>query len=514
MPIEYTRVMQVHPLYERNRLRYEFLLNSYLGGDSYRRANYLTRYNTESENDYQMRLETTPVDNHCRSVIQIYNAFLFREQPERDYGSLVTDPSLEAFLADADLEGRDFNGFMKDAATYAAVFGHAWILVSKPATQTRTRAEELQQAVRPYVSLVTPINVLDWAWERAANGVHYLSYLKIAEDNDDGRTSTIREWTEESITSTTVDNSRREASTSVTEPNELGVIPAVLLYAQRGPQRGIGISDIEDIATAQRTIYNFNSEVEQGIRLSVHPSLVKTVGTEAVAGAGAVVQMEDNLDPGLKPYLLETAGSGIDSIHKSIREQVSAIDRMANLGSARAQEVSTLSGVAMETEFQMLNARLADKADNLEFCEENIWALWARYQDRVWDGVIDYPDSFNIRDEEREIRQLSMAKNTATDPKVLQVIDYKLLEMMGKEPEKILTYTADEPIAGRVYEDGEPIDPNLPGAYVPDTTEGVPEGQNCSNCEYWDNITGNCSKWDAPVRATYWCRKWDDRIED
>ena len=514
MPIEYTRVMQVHPLYERNRLRYQFLLNSYLGGDSYRRANYLTRYNTESENDYQMRLETTPVDNHCRSVVQIYNAFLFRQEPDRDYGTLITDPSLEAFLADADLEGRDFNGFMKDAATYAAVFGHTWVMVSKPATQTRTRAEELNQAIRPYVSLVTPINVLDWAWERAINGVHYLSYLKIAEDNDDGRTSTIREWTEEQIISTTVDNSRREASTQTIEPNELGIIPAVLLYAQRGPQRGIGISDIEDIATAQRTIYNFNSEVEQGIRLSVHPSLVKTVGTEAVAGAGAIVQIEDNLDPGLKPYLLETSGDGIDSIHKSIKEQVLAIDRMANLGSARAQEVSTLSGVAMETEFQMLNARLADKADNLEFCEENIWALWCRYQGRVWDGEIEYPDSFNIRDEEREIRQLAVAKNTATDPKVLAVIDYKLLEMMGKEPEKVLTYTADEPVEGRTYEDGEPIDPNLPAAYVPADTEGVPAGQNCGNCEYWDDITGNCSKFDAPVRATYWCRKWDDAIED
>ena len=589
MPIEYTRVMQVHPLYERNRLRYQFLLNSYLGGDSYRRANYLTRYNTESENDYQMRLETTPVDNHCRSVVQIYNAFLFRQEPDRDYGTLITDPSLEAFLADADLEGRDFNGFMKDAATYAAVFGHTWVLVSKPATQTRTRAEELNQAIRPYVSLVTPINVLDWAWERAANGVHYLSYLKIAEDNDDGRTSTIREWTEEQIISTTVDNSRREASTQTIEPNELGIIPAVLLYAQRGPQRGIGISDIEDIATAQRTIYNFNSEVEQGIRLSVHPSLVKTVGTEAVAGAGAIVQIEDNLDPGLKPYLLETSGDGIESIHKSIKEQVLAIDRMANLGSARAQEVSTLSGVAMETEFQMLNARLADKADNLEFCEENIWALWSRYQGRVWDGEINYPDSFNIRDEEREIRQLAVAKNTATDPKVLMVIDYKLLEMMGREPEKVLTNRAPDATkaqklkldligqvqetvqretgnetldmvlgsmaidtvvtnqvlrdqigreyAGeavdqtaleqaqqsesataqmwaRAYPDGEPVSDLLPAAYVPADTEGVPEGQNCGNCEYWDDITGNCSKWDAPVRATYWCRKWDDAIED
>ena len=515
MSQEYTRIMQVHPLYERNRLRWQFLLNSYMGGEDYRTANYLTRYVTESETDYQTRLETTPIDNHCRSVIQIYNAFLFREEPSRDFGSLITDPSLEAFLADADLEGRSFNGFVKDAATYAAVFGHAWVIVSKPATQVRTRAEELGQAIRPYVSLVTPLAVLDWRWQRAPNGVYYLDYLKIAEDNDDGRTSTIREWTETEITTTVVDNTRRETeNTTQVEPNELGRIPAVLLYAQRGPQRGQGISDIEDIATAQRTIYNFNSEIEQGVRLSVHPSLVKTTGTEASAGAGAIIQMEDNMDPGLKPFLLETSGSSIDSIHKSIQQQISAIDRMANLGSARAQEVSTLSGVAMETEFAMLNARLADKADNLETCEESIWELWARYQGRVWDGEIDYPDSFNIRDEEREIRQLSVIKNTATDPKVLQVVDYNLLEFMDVEPAKILTYQAETPIEGRTYPDGEPIDANLPAAYVPATTDGVPTGQMCATCEYWDDITGLCAKFDAPVRATYWCRKWDSRIED
>ena len=590
MSQEYTRIMQVHPVYERNRVRWQFLLNSYMGGEMYRHANYLTRYNSESENDYQMRLESTPIDNHCRSVIQIYNAFLFREEPDRDWGSLVTDPSLEDFLADADLEGRSFNGFMKDAATYASVFGQAWIIVSKPATQVRTRAEELGQNIRPYVSLISPLSVLDWSWARAANGVYYLEYLKIAEDNDDGATTTIKEWTEETITSTVVNNTRREsATTSTVEPNELGRIPAVLLYAQRGPTRGQGISDIEDIATAQRTIYNLNSEVEQGIRLSVHPSLVKTVGTEAIAGAGAIVQIEDNMDPGLKPYLLETSGSSIDSIHKSIQEQIAAIDRMANLGSARAQEVSTLSGVAMETEFAMLNARLADKADNLEVCEEQIWSLWARYQGGVWDGEVEYPDSFNIRDEERELRQLNVAKNAATDPMVLRVIDYQLLEALGKEPEKVLVnslaqptdakmrqldlikqvqatvqvetgnetldmvlgsmaidtvvqndtlreqigneYAGDpvdqmaieqaqqsESVSARVwtrtYPDGEPVSDLLPAAYVPANTAGVPEGQNCGNCEYWDDITGNCSKFDAPVRATYWCRKWDDSIED
>jgi len=453
---EYIKVMETHPFYEKNRLRWKFLLESYLGGDEYKQGNYLTRYVTESENDYQMRLETTPIDNHCRSVIQIYNAFLFREKPKRDFGSLANDPNLEAFLKDADLEGRSFDNFMKDAATYSAIFGHAWIMVSKPATQSRTRAEELGQNIRPYVSLISPLNILDWHWTRAVNGVHYIDYLKIAEDNDDGRTTTIREWTETDITTTLIDNTRRDANLVSVEPNDLGRIPAVLLYAQRGIQRGFGISDIEDVSTAQRAIYNFNSNIEEGIRLGTHPSLVKTPGTEAVAGAGSIIQMEDNMDPGLKPYLLEPSGNSIESIHESIREQVSAIDRMANLGSARAQEVSQLSGVALETEFQMLNARLSDKADNLELCEENIWTLWAEYEGRVFDGEIDYPDSFNIRDQERELKQLNIAKATSSDPAVARVIDYQLLELLGVEAEEYIT---EQPTESTDFVAHEMIDP-------------------------------------------------------
>jgi hypothetical protein len=34
----------------------------------------------------------------------------------------------------------------------------------------------------------------------------------------------------------------------------------------------------------------------------------------------------------------------------------------------------------METEFQLLNAKLSEKADNLELAEEQMWRLFAIYQ--------------------------------------------------------------------------------------------------------------------------------------
>jgi hypothetical protein len=235
-----------------------------------------------------------------------------------------------------------------------------------------------------------------------------------------------------------VDEERKEVTDMTIEPNQLGKIPAVIVYAQRSPQRGIGISDINDIADLQRAIYNELSEIEQGIRLSSHPSLVKTPDTEAVAGAGAIIQIPDGLDPGLKPYLLENSGSNLTSIFAATKSKVDAIDRIAHTGSVRAISERTLSGVAMSTEFRQLEARLSEKADSLAWSEENIWSLWALYQGKVWDGEIEYPKSFSIQDESAEYDKLSKAKAIVTDPRIANVIDYKVLELMGENPQLIL----------------------------------------------------------------------------
>jgi hypothetical protein len=513
MSQEFENITVVHEVYKHQSDRWRYLLQSFIGGDAYRRGRFLTRYMYESDSDYAERIDTTPLDNHCKSVIQVYNAFLFRDEPEREFGSLIQDSSLESFLEDADLEGRSLNAFMKDAATYSSVFGHSWILVTKPNTNAKTRAEELAQEVRPYVSLLTPLAVLDWHWKRAPNGVYYLSYFKYREDSDDSRYYVIKEWYEDRIVTTEIDGQRREVQSVITEENGLGTIPAVIVYSQRSTMRGLGVSDIQDISDQQRSIYNEYSEIEQAIRLSGHPSLVKTADVEAIAGAGAIIQMPENMDPGLKPYLLEPGQQNVDAIYTSVTNRINSIDRMANLGSVRVTQAREMSGIAMQTEFQMLNARLSEKADNLELAEEQMWRFYARYQNLIWDGTVHYEDDYNIKDNGRELSVLNAARTAATDPAVLRMIDYKIVEVLGKSGAEVLTYTAERPISGRTYPDGQAIDPNLPAAYVSADTDGVPPGQNCSNCENFNSISGLCSKFDAPVRGTFWCAKWDDNIQ-
>ncbi len=424
-------------IYTDYQNRWQYLLESYIGGEVYRDGLHLTKYQLESGEEYAQRLRSAHLDNHCASVISVYNSFLFREEPFRDLANLTNLPSTQSFLKDADKDGTNFNNFMKDVATFSSIFGHAWVIVSKPNVGARTMADELNSNIRPYVNLITPLNMLDWSWRRLIDGSYALDYIRYIEDSN-GSVRTIKEWTTETITTRVIDLDKDYEESKIVEVNGLGLIPAVIAYNKKTSVRGIGMGDINDISDSQRFIYNMANELEQTIRLDSHPSLVTTPDVIAGNGSGSIVQMPNDLDPGLKPYLLTYNGASSSSIMDAIKSAVASIDKMANIGSIRATEATRASGVAQQQEFELLNARLSEKGDNLELCEEHIWELFAAYLGTTFDGYIEYPNSFNIRDVDNEYAQLETAKKAVTNPSVLKLIDKRVIELLGEDPEEYL----------------------------------------------------------------------------
>ena len=426
-------ILQAHDAYKFYLNRWTFLGDSFNGGYDFFMGRYLEPYYYESREDYEKRLRMVAVDNHVKSITGIYNSFLYRRDVKRDYGNL-NGPALDAFLDDADLDGRSYDAFMRDLSAYTMVYGNCWVIIDKPNTQVNTRAEELAQGIRPYVSIFTPDNVMDWKYERSANGAYTLTYLKVKEEIIDDK-QYVREYTPDEVNVYMIDGDEKTGDLEYSMPNTLGKVPAVCVYAQRSNIRGIGISPMGDIADIQKELYEFNSEIEQIVRLTNHPSLVKTVDTEASAGAGSIVQLPQGLDPGLKPYLLQPDGASIESVLQTLERKVDSIDRMACLGGIRSIESRRLSGIGLQTEFQMLNAKLADFAMNLEHAEEQIWRCWAMYQGEVWQGTVEYPRSFSIQDKVNDIQMLKMAKDSAiADPNIIKEIDAKIYETIFEEP--------------------------------------------------------------------------------
>ena len=435
--------LDTHKDYKENINQWEYYIRSYNGGYDYTLGQYLNRYNLELDNEFNQRLANTPCDNHCKNIIQIYSSFLFRAKAKRDFGSMADEVSLEFFMKDADLEGNSFNSVIKQAQNYASIYGHCFMILDKPSIQTRTRADELNQDIRPYISLVTPENCLDWNFKREVNVKYYLDYLKIREEVDKDGGIYLRMWYPDRV-DTVYQKDNEEPTVIDTANNPIGKIPAVILYNSKSHKRGIGQSDLTDISDLQKAIYNEYSEIEQLIRLTNHPSLVKTPGVNASAGAGAVIEMPEEMEPNLKPYLLQPSGQNLNAIMESIKHKVEAINRIAHTGAVRTTRQQVSSGIALQTEFELLNARLSEKADNLEIAEESLFRLYAQFQNTQFDGEIVYPDSFNIRDYATDLQFYSMAKSmNLQSPTFNKEIDKEIVRSVIDDDE-LLTQSFEE----------------------------------------------------------------------
>ena len=431
--MENSVIENTHPIYEDYKHRWSFYLRSYMGGEDYKEGGYLTSYISEDKDEYARRLDLTPMDNHCKNIVHIYSSFLWRVPPTRAFNSLANNSALTPFMKDADLDGRSFNAFMRQAQVWSSVYGHVWLMIDKPQSNASTRAEELDQEIRPYMTLITPENVFDWKYERTASGRHKLVYLKVRESVDRiSNTETevyYRVWREDTIETWRATNNEEQHLETI--DNTLGKIPAVFLPANRSPLRGIGTSDISDVSYMQRAIYQELSEVEQLIRISNHPTLVKTFETDASAGAGAVINLPDDMDGNLKPYQMQPSGANLDAVRASISDKVESINRMAHMGAVRGTEAMTQSGVAMQTEFQMLNAKLAEKADILELVEEQIFDLFCQWQQVTNDVEVFYPDAFDLRDYDKELVFLQQMRATGVQSETLgKEIDKKIADLV------------------------------------------------------------------------------------
>jgi len=391
----YTReqALDTHKDYKETVTNWEYFIRSYNGGYDYMTGQYLNRYNLELDNEFNQRLLNTPCDNHCKNIIQIYSSFLFRVKPTRELGDMANEASLENFLKDTDLDGNDFDSVIKQAQNYSAIYGHCFLILDKPKVTTNTKADELAQDIRPYLSIVTPENVLDWNYKREVNGKYSLDYLKVREEVDKDGGSYIRLWF---------------------------------------PDR------IDTIYVASQAIYNEFSEIEQLIRLTNHPSLVKTPSVNASAGAGAIIEMPEEIEPNLKPYLLQPSGQNLQSIMDSITKKVESINRIAHTGSVRTTKTQVSSGIALQTEFELLNARLSEKADNLEIAEEQLFRIYALFQNTKFDGEINYPDSFNIRDYSTDLMFYQQAKAiNVKSPTLVKEIDKEIARAVVDDNEKL-----------------------------------------------------------------------------
>jgi len=438
------QLKQVHPVYAKHSRLAQYLSKSYIGGEEYRAGEYLTQYVNElatGTGHYDRRLQSNPLNNYVKTTIDIYRSFLFRELPARTLGTLTDNPLVQQWLLDTDQDGQSMDSFMKSVNDLACVQGNVWILVDKPAYAVQTQAQEIALGIRAYACVYTPQNVLNWRYERSITGKNVLQEIRVVESESQNHI-TISVWTPEQIQRYTIAKDSTGEYTSITDysefTNPLAEVPFICYAPIPGAVRGTGYSLVEDVADQQRFIYNLNSELFQTIRISSHPSLVKTAATQANAGAGAVITMPEDLEPGLAPFLLQPTGATVSGILDTINQCVETIQRTTHTSAVQATRTSATSGVALQTERQLLNAKLSDIADTLEETEIKMWRLWSMWQNISLpaDFSIDYIDTFDIRDSHSELALYEKAMSLVPNAEFQQYVQSDVVGMIVEDPQE------------------------------------------------------------------------------
>ena len=122
----------------------------------------------------------------------------------------------------------------------------------------------------------------------------------------------------------------------------------------------------------------------------------------------------------------------------SISKKVESINRIAHTGAVRTTKTAVSSGIALQTEFELLNARLSEKADNLQIAEEQLFRLYALFQNGTFDGEINYPDSFNIRDYATDLIYYQQAKSLSIgSPTFMKEVDKEIARAVVDDNEKL-----------------------------------------------------------------------------
>lgn len=395
--LEYT-----NELYDGAIDDWKFFVRSYMGGSSYKRGDYLLQHPFESSANYERRKETAYYYNYCAPIVDVFTSHLFKKGAVRDYGNLSGDPLFQSFLFDADLNGANFHQFMRDGARFASIYGHVSFIIDKPGVETKTKAEARDKDIRPYITMVTPENVLDWTYARDERGSLNLSMVKIYEGAGEYRIWTKEDW---SLWKVTVNDDDDESVKLLDSgDHSLGKVPIVTLYNKSTTIRMKGVSDLEDIADINKNIYYLCSDAKEIIENTAFPMLAvpyskMTSDDEVEVGPKNIFQFDPEFS-GAKPYWLEAPHSSLSEIREWVRQDINEIHRIAKMGGARATEGSgrSQSGVALELEYQQLHALLSEKADNIEQAERDIFNFWALWEAREFSGYVDYPDDFSVRD--------------------------------------------------------------------------------------------------------------------
>ncbi len=404
---------RTYGMYEEFCRWWDFYLNSYEGGEDYLRANYLFRHVKEDEDDFRDRIERSYYYNFCRAMVDTYVAHIFRKA-----GSIYRrgddEGDYERFLQDVDARGSSMNVFMQEQVAPAGqIFGQVFVVVDRPRFkgELRSKAEEKEKGIRPYLVAVDPRDVLDFRLDSRGN----LLWVRIKEPKEQTadpfyKTSSEedyeyvhRTWTREAWFVHDEEGNLLES-----DEHKLGRVPVVTVFnVESRKYPGFGVSALSDIAPINRSIYNWcslNDEFlyRQCFNILALPEM-PGVKRRKIGPGNALTYPIDAARP---PHYIYPPVEPGEYLLKNIDAAIRQIYRLAVLGAVWGiDRPQSASGISKAYDLYQTNQNLVKKAKNLEQAEVEIGAIWG-----LWEGkkdfrpTVEYPVDFKISDVAEDLK--------------------------------------------------------------------------------------------------------------
>jgi hypothetical protein len=424
----------MHPHYEEFHLQWGDWYNWYAGKGI---EQYIFQHYRERSENFRKRRARAYYYNYTGSIVDLIAGFLYSKTVSRTFfrqdERLAQQEHIEKndFWMDCDLRKTSINEFMQKVFIFTQIWGFVDVVVDMPRMHEEIVNEQqrLDASIRPYLYYILPTNMLNWEVDDKGE-FYWVRWVERVDKQLDPfspkppvkiwryTTWTRSEWFIHTVTQ--VKGQRKIAALIDAGEHQLGVVPVVRFYGKRDLlDQNQGQSFVEPIGRINVDIANSISLLTEEIRSKVFNILVledpNALGDAEGSAAGSTgVEIGNNnalmWAGSHPPYYLAPASDPGQFILQFVQKSTDEIYKLATLWTDTGIRESR-SGVSYSYEFNRTNSMLADKAQLMEEGEIAIHRLYTLWLGETWEGLIDYPDSYDVEVLEQELLTTTQAKN-------------------------------------------------------------------------------------------------------
>ena len=408
-----------HPEYKANQSHWSFLEQTYEGGREWFKGN-VFKYLKEGENEYRDRLLRCYRFNHTREVVDLLNKYLFKQNIIRN--EVDAPDSVKRFWLKSTKNSLAIRDFSRQVSKKASIYGRVGVVVDNTASDGAiSKADEKAMGVRTYAYVVSPEQLLDYAFDANGN-LAWILIQEMKRDADDPFKSTglvtpqYRLWTKEtwSLYEVETDGKKKKMIVQVDGgAHNLGAVPVILVDNIITDEDYVAPALIDDIAYLDRAVANYLSNLDAIIQDQTFSQLAMPA-QNVLPGEDSYTKLMEmgtkrtflyDGESNTQPFYLSPDPKQAQMILAAINKIINEIYHTVGLAGERTKQDNALgidnsSGVAKAYDFERVNALLQAKADSLEDFENKLAylvALWNGEEAQIKTNYVSYPDNFDTR---------------------------------------------------------------------------------------------------------------------